>query len=231
MTKCVFITGTDTDSGKSMAAALILREISLAGKKTRAFKPIASGCDPYNADALQLMAECSSKQEYDEVNPLAFEPAIAPHIAAAEAGVEVTQELLWKHWQKLLSKDADFILIEGAGGWQLPLSDTFQMPGFVEQAQMPVILVVGMKLGCLNHAQLTCQAMQAQGIQVLGWIANQLTEQAMPYWQQNLDYLKQNLAPTYLGSLPYIQDYPNARLDERLRQRLFTAIENSPDLP
>ncbi|RUO25663.1 dethiobiotin synthase [Aliidiomarina minuta] len=230
MTKCVFVTGTDTDSGKSMAAALILREFSLTGQKTIAFKPVASGCAPYNADALQLMAECSVKQPYAEVNPFAFEPAIAPHIAAAEAGVEVTKDGLWQQWRKLQGYHADFILTEGAGGWQLPLSESFQMPEFVQQAQMPVILVVGMKLGCLNHALLSLQAMRAQGIPVIGWIANQLTEQPMPYWQQNLEYLRQNSGCPYLGSLGYIRDYPAARLEASLRERLFTAIANSSDL-
>ncbi|MGX5914124.1 dethiobiotin synthase [Aliidiomarina sp. Khilg15.8] len=229
MTKCIFITGTDTDSGKTMAASLILRALSASGHKTLAFKPVATGCAPYNSDALILQRDSSLEQDYDEVNPYAFEPAIAPHIAAAEVDREITLDRLSEHFQILKGRKADLILTEGAGGWQLPLSERLQMPEFVAKESMSVVLVVGMKLGCINHAQLSCLAMEAQGVRVIGWLANQLTAEPMPYYQQNLAYLRRHLKVPHLGEIPFYAAPETATLPQTTEQAVLTAIANSPD--
>jgi dethiobiotin synthetase len=229
MAKCIFITGTDTDSGKTMAASLILRALAADTQNTLAFKPVATGCEPHNTDALTLQSYSSLEQPYKEVNPYAFRPAIAPHIAAAEAGVEVRLAELNQHFANLKSRQADVILTEGAGGWQLPLSDSLQMPEFVQHQAMSVILIVGMKLGCINHAQLTCQAMQAQGIRVIGWIANQLSAEPMPYYRENLAYLRSHLPFDCLGEVPFYTNQASAELPEVTKEAILTAIANSPD--
>lgn len=231
MTKCIFITGTDTDSGKTMAASLILRALAADTQRTLAFKPVATGCEPHNTDALILQSCSSLEQSYAEVNPYAFKPAIAPHIAAAEAGVEVRLDELNQHFANLKSRHADVILTEGAGGWQLPLSDRLQMPEFVQQQAMSVVLVVGMKLGCINHAQLTSQAMQAQGLRVIGWVANQLSAEPMPYYRENLAYLRSHLPFDCLGEVPFYANPATAELPAATKAAVLKAIANSPDLP
>lgn len=231
MTKCIFITGTDTDSGKTMTASLVLRALAADKQSSLAFKPVATGCNPYNADALILQSCSSLEQSYEEVNPYAFKPAIAPHIAAAEAGVEISLREMNRYFVNLRSRHADVILTEGAGGWQLPLSDSLQMPEFVQHHAMSVIVVVGMKLGCINHAQLTCLAMQAQGINVIGWVANQLSAEPMPYYSENLAYLRSHLALPFLGEIPFYTNPATAELPSATKAAVLTAIANSPDQP
>ena len=152
-----FITGTDTDVGKTTIAAGLLYAAREAGLSTAAGKPVASGCDNTpeglrNADALALMAECSIKLSYDEVNPVAFEPAIAPHIAAREVGVVLTVKSLLSPMRQILARQADFTLIEGAGGWRVPLSGQDSLSDLAQALDLPVILVVGVRLGCISHA-------------------------------------------------------------------------------
>ncbi|MCF5602731.1 dethiobiotin synthase, partial [Pseudomonas syringae] len=157
MSAAYFITGTDTDAGKTTVAAGLLHAARLAGLSTAAGKPVASGCvmtaqGLRNADALALQAECSVELDYDEVNPLALEPAIAPHLAAREAGVALTVESLLQPMRHILSKQADFTLIEGAGGWRVPLAGERNLSDLAIALKLPVILVVGVRLGCINHA-------------------------------------------------------------------------------
>jgi len=163
MSQAYFITGTDTDVGKTTVAAGLLHAARQAGMSTAAGKPVASGCEVTpkglrNADALALLAECSVPLEYAQVNPLAFEPAIAPHLAAREAGVALTVQSLLVPMRDVLALKADFTLIEGAGGWRVPLADQDNLSDLAMALGLPVILVVGVRLGCISHALLTAEA-------------------------------------------------------------------------
>ena len=157
MSPAYFITGTDTDVGKTTIAAGLLYAAREAGLSTAAGKPVASGCEMTskglrNADALALMAESSVALTYDEVNPFAFEPPIAPHIAAREAGAVVSVQSLLGPMRHILAKNADFTLIEGAGGWRVPLSGQDSLSDLAQRLDLPVILVVGVRMGCISHA-------------------------------------------------------------------------------
>src|SRR5690606_37043872 len=151
---------TDTDVGKTTVAAGLLYAARQAGLSTVAGKPVASGCAVTanglrNDDALALLAQCSVTLTYDEVNRVAFEPAIAPHLAAREAAVALTGQGLLRPMRLLLARNADFSLIEGAGGWRVPLADQANLSDLAVALQLPVILVVGVRLGCINHALLS----------------------------------------------------------------------------
>lgn len=205
-----FVTGTDTDCGKTLvSAAMLVAAQKLPGcHSTLGVKPIASGCrrTEYglrNADAELLMAHASREFDYDRVNPIAFEPAIAPHIAAREAGVEISPEAIMAKLDWTSIARSDFCLIEGAGGWRLPLGEGRFMPELVKALDLPVILVVGMKLGCLNHALLTQEAILADGLRLAGWVANRV-DPNMAHFEDNLDTLKELMTSPCLGTVPYI---------------------------
>lgn len=174
--KAVFITGTDTGIGKTFVSCALIKAIKQSGKTVEAMKPVASGSkwregQWQNEDALALMQACESMSEYAVVNSYALPLATAPQIAAREANVRIDTTLLVSSFLKLQSK-ADFVLVEGVGGWLAPLSDDLDQSDLVAAMNIPVVLVVGMRLGCINHARLTEQAIQAGGFNLLGWIAN-----------------------------------------------------------
>ncbi|MGZ9897875.1 dethiobiotin synthase [Shewanella gaetbuli] len=211
-----FVTGTDTDSGKTLVSASLL--FKAAGKKC-GFKPIASGCDETheglrNSDALVLMAQSNMGLSYEKINPITFKPAIAPHIAAQQVGVKLSAQQTLALLDIDLLQRADFALIEGAGGWRLPLgngeylSDTVQLLNtqlnkLQPQQELQVIIVVGMKLGCLNHALLTVEAVQADGLTIGGWVANQV-DANMSEVEANLASLKALMPGKFLGYVPFL---------------------------
>ena len=209
MSPAYFITGTDTDVGKTTVAAGLLQAARAAGLSTAAGKPVASGCEVTpeglrNADALALMAQCTLALSYEEVNPVAFEPAIAPHIAAREAGVALTVQALLTPMQRILSQRADFTLIEGAGGWRVPLSGQDSLSDVARGLDLPVILVVGVRLGCINHALLTAEAIARDGLRLAGWVANVLDPQTSRL-DDNLRTLTERLAAPCLGRVPRLE--------------------------
>ncbi|WP_439852459.1 dethiobiotin synthase [Pseudomonas syringae] len=210
MSAAYFITGTDTDAGKTTVAAGLLHAARLAGLSTAAGKPVASGCvmtaqGLRNADALALQAECSVELDYDEVNPLALEPAIAPHLAAREAGIVLTVESLLQPMRHILSKQADFTLIEGAGGWRVPLAGERNLSDLAIALKLPVILVVGVRLGCINHAVLTAEAIARDGLQLAGWVANVIDGETSRL-EENLATLVERLPAPCLGQVPRLDD-------------------------
>jgi dethiobiotin synthetase len=206
MNRAYFIAGTDTDVGKTTVAAGLLRAARLSGLSTVAGKPVASGCVAgpdglRNGDALSLLAECSVALSYEEVNPFAFEPAIAPHIAAREAGMALTVQGLLEPMQALLARNADFTLIEGAGGWRVPLVGQASLSDLAIALQLPVILVVGVRLGCISHALLTAEAILRDGLQLAGWVAN-IIEPTTSRLEENLATLAERLPAPCLGRVP-----------------------------
>lgn len=176
--------------------------------RTFGWKPVAAGCTATpsgwrNEDALALQAAASQPLDYQQVNPIALPPAIAPHIAAQAAGVELSVRVLEQLWQRLPQQQADWVLVEGAGGWELPLNEHECLPHWVLRAELPVLLVVGLRLGCLNHALLTARRIADQGGRLVGWVANELQAEPMPWQAENIATLDQHLAAPRLGSLGY----------------------------
>ena len=201
-----FVTGTDTEVGKTLCTAALLRVARLQGLRTVGMKPIASGCEATpeglrNEDALTHLAETSAPlHAYATVNPYAFAPAIAPHIAAAEAGVSVDLRRIAECWTEL-TRDRDFALMEGAGGWQVPIDATRFFPELAVHLQLPVVLVVGLRLGCINHALLTAQAIATRGLRLAGWIGNRIDPQ-FSRLDDNLAALHRHLPAPCLGVVP-----------------------------
>lgn len=220
--KVYFITGTDTDAGKTVVTQAVLQHLADKGLKTLAMKPVASGCEWdgerwINSDAVNARRHMTLECDYSLTNPYAFEPAIAPHIAAEEAGVSLSLEGLLKHFKQLADLNPDAIVVEGAGGWLLPLSEQLMMPEFVKAINAEVILTVGMKLGCLNHAMLTEQAIFSSSVPVLGWITNQPTVEPMARLEQNITTLKHRMATAQLGSIAFDADWQQCALGSRVQ--------------
>lgn len=215
MGACYFITGTDTDCGKTTVAAGLLHAARRVGLSTAAVKPVASGCVAgpdglRNADALALLGECSLPLTYAEVNPFAFEPAIAPHLAARDGPQRLTVEALSRAVKRVLERGADLTLIEGAGGWRVPLGQGVNLSELPRVLGLPVILVVGMRLGCINHAYLTAEAIERDGLRLAGWVAN-IVDPQMQRLDDNLQTLSAGLNAPCLGVVRHLPDaYPAA---------------------
>jgi dethiobiotin synthetase len=209
MTAAFFIAGTDTDVGKTTVAAGLLHAARRNGLSTLGAKPVASGCDVTpkglrNSDALALIAESSVKLPYEQVNPFAFEPAIAPHLAAREAGVALGVQGLLTPMRHILAQQADFTLIEGAGGWRVPLSDQANLSDLAMALKLPVILVVGVRLGCISHALLSAEAIARDGLHLAGWVANVIDSKTSRL-EENLATLAERLPAPCLGRVPRIK--------------------------
>lgn len=193
MSKAFFITGTDTDAGKTLVTTGLLAAARRRGLTTAGGKPVASGCEwevegLRNADALAIQAQCRPALDYDTINPIAFGPAIAPHIAAHAAGVDLSVSRLAVPMRRLLSRGADLTLIEGAGGWRVPLNERESLSDLAVALALPAVLVVGVRLGAINHARLTLESIQHDGLPVAGWVAN-VIDPRMPRLEENLDSL------------------------------------------
>lgn len=196
MTKTVFfIAGTDTGVGKTFSACQLLHTAQQRGLRTLGLKPLAAGAEKTaeglrNEDALLLQQAATVQLPYDAINPFCFELPVAPHIAAQKNGNSLAAKSIAQDIRTTLEKtDVDYALVEGAGGWRLPLNDTETFADVVKLLQVPVILVVGMKLGCINHALLTADAIRADGLELHGWIANDLGE-PMPMLAENIATLE-----------------------------------------
>lgn len=203
-----FITGTDTDVGKTWISLGIVEALKQQGKKVGVMKPISAGCEQTseglrNEDAVLLQQHSNVKLDYDTINPYAFEPAIAPHIAAADEGVRVDIETLYQNLQTI-KQQSDCVVVEGAGGWMVPLNDFQTMADLAKRFELPVILVVGMRLGCLNHALLSVEAIRASGLPLVGWVANQVSAE-MNCLDKNIETLQQMIDAPLLGQIPHLE--------------------------
>lgn len=203
----LFITGTDTNVGKTYVSVGILKAFNQEKKRTLGGKPIASGCFQkngklYNHDALLLKETASIKLPYKKINPFAFQPAIAPHIAAELEMQPLSVKKLNQKMRGLFVSAADIYLIEGIGGWYVPLNKHETMADFVIGNKFNVILVVGITLGCLNHAILTHRAIQEDGACLLGWIANCIDPE-MCFSRENIAALRGLLPSPCLGVVDY----------------------------
>ncbi|MFT6269211.1 MAG: dethiobiotin synthetase [Alphaproteobacteria bacterium] len=203
-----FVSGTDTDVGKTVASVLLLKSLTKISERTLGIKPISAGCEitPFglrNEDALKLQAASGIKVDYETINPIAYAPFIAPHIAAQQQGDSLTLGQLQDCLDKARMLKPKWLLVEGAGGWRLPLNNEgLFYSDFALQNHCKVILVVGMKLGCLNHAVLTHEAVVSDGLTCVGWVANQLSDD-MPCYAENLDTLRALLPCPLIAEIPY----------------------------
>ncbi|WP_440056067.1 dethiobiotin synthase [Pseudoalteromonas sp. T1lg65] len=218
--KSFFITGTDTEVGKTYITSLLLKLLAHHKKYAFGFKPIAAGAEEafgqlVNVDAITLMEAATVHGKYEQVNPFCFAPPIAPHIAAERADVQVSVTGLSAAYQDVLTLNPDYLLTEGAGGWALPINEKEFLYDWVAAESLPVILVVGMKLGCLNHAMLTAESIKAKGINLVGWVANQVDPDMLEY-EANLQTLKSKLDCPLLAVAPYSDDKPKLQLRSAL---------------
>lgn len=198
----VFITGTDTGIGKTHASAALIHALRDQGLRVAGMKPIASGCEDGVAEDAQLLAAASGLELPARwVNPIRFDPPIAPHIAAAQAGRPIRLAPCLRAWQKLAER-ADVVVVEGVGGWYVPLGPRLMLAELPKRLQLPVILVVGLRLGCINHALLSTAAIRADGCRLIGWIGNQIDPE-MAVRSENISALKQRLGAPLLGLLPW----------------------------
>ena len=221
MSTAFFIAGTDTDAGKTTVACGLLHAARRAGLSTAAAKPVASGGEVTpaglrNGDALALLGECSLVLDYAEVNPFAFAPAIAPHLAAREVGVELTVAALLPAVRRVLARGADFTLVEGAGGWRVPLAGRENLSDLAVALGLPVILVVGVRLGCINHAVLTAEAIARDGLELAGWVANVIDPHTSRL-DENLATLAERLPAPCLGRIPRLPDASPAAVAAHLQ--------------
>jgi dethiobiotin synthetase len=200
-----FITGTDTGVSKTLVAVALTRALVAAGKRVAVMKPVAAGtvntaAGEFNDDALELLAASNVKASYEDVNPWLLRTPASPHLAARADGVSIRHDRIVSAFGRLAAA-ADLVLVEGAGGWHAPISGTETMADVAWKLDLPVILVVGMRLGCLNHALLTREAIRMRGIRFAGWIANKLTAE-MPLVNENIATLAARFGAEPLGVVP-----------------------------
>lgn len=220
----LFITATDTDAGKTYAAQVLVNALVANNKKVAVYKPISAGCERVNnalvnEDALLLLKQSNCQQSITQVNPITFEQPIAPHIAAAKLQQTINLADIERGYDEIAALSADVIICEGAGGWRLPLGQGKFLSEFVQAKRQEVVLVVNMKLGCLNHAILTYQSIIADGLNCLGWIAN--CPEEMPYLAENIKELTALLPIPKLAELPFELDINKAA--QRINLSLLTS--------
>jgi len=202
-----FITGTDTDVGKTWATIALMHYFKNKGFSVVGMKPVAAGCvwqdgQLKNADALLMQENATLALEYKEINPYAFEMPVSPHLAAKENPVQL--DVIAKAFDCLKDK-ADVILVEGAGGWLAPLNEEYDIADLAKVLQISVIMVVAIRLGCINHARLTFNAIQSSGVKCAGWLAVCVNSE-MSKQQDNIAMIKNKVSAPLLGVLPYTKE-------------------------
>ena len=207
MIDAFFIAGTDTDVGKTVASKAILNALAEKGLNTIGYKPVAAGSDKTengfrNSDALFLQAAATVDVEYDDVNPYALELPASPHIAARRENVSIEYSVLSDKLAQHKT-NSDIVLVEGAGGWRVPVSENDCLSTWVQQEKLPVVLVVGIKLGCLSHAMLTLDAIKADGLEVIGWVANRVNP-GTEHYAEIIEMLEQKVDAPKIGEIPYV---------------------------
>ncbi|WP_117234398.1 dethiobiotin synthase [Vibrio maerlii] len=207
MMNAFFVAGTDTEVGKTVVSKAILQALGAKGLKTIGYKPVAAGCEETaeglrNSDALHLQEAATLDLKYDDVNPYALKVPASPHFAAKCDGVEIEQDVITSKLDEH-KENSDIVLVEGAGGWRVPISDTDYLSSWVKKEQLPVVLVVGIKLGCLSHAILTAEAIRNDGLNVVGWVANRINP-GTEHYAEIIALLEKQMGAPKLGEIPYI---------------------------
>jgi dethiobiotin synthetase len=210
MSLAIFVTGTDTDVGKTLVSAGLLYAAGARDLTTAALKPVAAGCEQTpdglrNEDALILQQAMNMTLSYEQINPIALEPAIAPHIAAEQVQRRMTVDRLAGFCRGVLMKRADVTVIEGAGGWRVPINHRETLADLSKALSLPVVMVVGMRLGCLNHAFLTAEAIHRDGLSLVGWVSNHI-DPNMPAYAESIATLERSLGAPCLGHIPFLEN-------------------------
>lgn len=213
MSRCVFITGTDTEVGKTLVSQALIIALTKVGYRVSGFKPIAAGCEVteqgmVNEDALALQQASNVALNYRDVNPFALLLPTSPHIAAERESISIDFEVLDIALEKqtLMS---DIVVVEGAGGWRVPVSHNTFLSTWVKQQRLPVIMVVGIRLGCLNHALLTLELIESDGLEVIGWVANAVDEN-FAFYEDNIRFLENHISAPKLAEIPYLSECDKA---------------------
>lgn len=235
----VFITGTDTGVGKTLAAASLVAALNARGARAAGMKPVASGSAATahglrNADAELLLAHSVRRADgatldYAQVNPYAFADPIAPHLAARDAGVAIALDPIMAALAALTAQ-ADCVVVEGVGGWMAPLGAELMQADLARTAQLPVILVVGLRLGCINHALLSARAIRADGCELLGWIGSTI-DPTMQRYEDNIDTLRERIRAPCLGVLPHMDVSEPMRAVNALSRQIGMACAALSDAP
>jgi len=228
--RSTFVTGTDTGIGKTLVCGSLLANLAGAGIRAAGMKPVASGSTQTarglrNDDALSLVANSASEPDYADVNPYAFAEPIAPHLAAADANVTIDLETIAAAFSRLAA-DASCVVVEGVGGWMAPLGSQLMQRDLALRLRLPVILVVGLRLGCINHALLSARAILDDGCEFIGWIGNEV-DPAMLRVGDNVETLRKTIPAPCLCVLPFASDASPATMAHRLapaRERLLQAV-------
>jgi dethiobiotin synthetase len=215
-TRVLYVTGTDTGIGKTWAAAALLRGLRAAGARALPMKPVASGCElrdggRVNDDALALIAACGERPDYDMVNPYALLAPVSPHIAAAEEGVRIELARIQAAASALAAR-CEVLVVEGAGGWLSPVDAGLWQSDIARALGAEVLLVVGLRLGCINHALLSARAIAADGLKLAGWIGNRI-DPALLAAEAVIETLREALPAPCLGVLPWGDDSGGDALD------------------
>jgi dethiobiotin synthetase len=210
-----FITGTDTGVGKTLVAVALTRALAGLGKRVAVMKPVAAGVTrtahgEFNDDARDLLAASNVSAPYSDVNPWLLQTPASPHLAARADGVTIRHQLIGSAFERLRAA-SELVVVEGAGGWLAPISATQTMADVAQHLKLPVILVVGLRLGCLNHALLTRDAVRASGLRFAGWIANRMATE-MPLVTANIDTLSSRFGVPPLGIVPSLHAAPGEAL-------------------
>jgi dethiobiotin synthetase len=224
MGNCWFITGTDTGIGKTWVSAGLMHGLRGRGLTVAGMKPVASGCEATprglrNEDALMIQGQCSREVAYERINPYAFEPPIAPHIAAQEAGVIIELDRIAEQYRQL-SAQADRMVVEGVGGWLVPLNRRETVADLAKCLGLPALVVVGIRLGCINHALLTVEAIRARGVPVAGWVANRV-EPATDRLEEIIGTLRGMIDAPLIGTVPHLDGADIARVSAALDLELL----------
>jgi len=203
-----FVAGTDTDVGKTLVTQGLLEAAKKSGLSCFGLKPIAAGCEKTprgleNEDARKLMSASSVKLSYQQVNPIALEAAIAPHVAAQMENRKLDGQRVIGFCRGAMMTKADLVLVEGAGGWRVPLNSRETLAMLPKDLDLPVILVVGIKLGCINHALLTVESIIRDGVKLAGWVANQV-DPNMSQPSDSIEYLSAAIQAPLIGTVPYL---------------------------
>ena len=201
-----FITGTDTEIGKTLVAGALILKLRDQGINALGFKPVAAGTyqdlqgNILNEDIETLRIAANLEPDQNITSPYVFEMPIAPHLAAEKLGKRLDLDTMLDTYEKV-SSQTNCIIVEGAGGFLIPLNETENLSDLVQKLKLPVIMVVGMRLGCINHALLTYEAILSRQITIAGWVANSLSSE-MPFLQENIKTLQTKIQASFLGSIP-----------------------------
>ncbi|WP_087018689.1 dethiobiotin synthase [Thaumasiovibrio subtropicus] len=230
MSNAFFVAGTDTEVGKTVCSRAIIQSAVAAGVQVAGFKPVASGSQitpvgTRNTDALYLQDASNVELTYEEVNPYTLVEASSPHLSARKEDIAIEFDVIDSAFAHLKSK-SEMVLVEGAGGWRVPVTDEIYLSDWVQRQKLPVILVVGVKLGCMSHAVLTAEAIERDGLEVVGWVANRINP-GLDNYADVIKWLEDKLPGQKLGEIPYMPGITKRDLSSYIDFSLLASNDTS----